>query len=337
MRLSAIVVAFRKEVLLEACLANLAQALARVDGETELIVVINDLSASARKRLEARIPPVITVVGPSDRGFAGGVARGLAVARGEWIALVNDDCIVTPDALEELLGVGASGPDIGSVAAQIRFAGDERTINSAGIEVDELGVAHERGLGQPVASVGADVVEVFGASAALALYRRAMLDVVGGFDDSFVAYLEDADLAWRARMAGWRCLLAPAAVGVHRHSSTLGHGSKTKHLYVGRNRVRMLAKNASGRRLRRKLVAIVAYDALYVGYAAVVERTLAPLVGRLQGIGDWRAYRRSGRRRRHELALSRPPGVLAALRRARVYRAARAGATPQPGLVQEAR
>jgi len=215
MRLSAIVVAFRKEVLLEACLANLAKALARVDGETELIVVINDLSASARKRLEARIPPVITVVGPSDRGFAGGVARGLAVARGEWIALVNDDCIVMPDALEELLGVGASGPDIGSVAAQIRFAGDERTINSAGIEVDELGVAHERGLGQPVASVGADVVEVFGASAALALYRRAMLDVVGGFDDSFVAYLEDADLAWRARMAGWRCLLAPAAVGVH--------------------------------------------------------------------------------------------------------------------------
>src|SRR5204862_527470 len=83
-----------------------------------------------------------------------------------------------------------------------------------------------------------------GASAALALHRRAMLDAIGGLDASFFAYLEDADLAWRARMAGWRCVLAPRAIALHRHSPTLGHGSNAKHLLVGRNRVRMLAKNA---------------------------------------------------------------------------------------------
>src|SRR5204863_10074751 len=147
----------------------------------------------------------------------------------------------------------------------------------------------------------------------------AMLDSLGGLDASFFAYLEDADLAWRARMAGWRCLLAPRAVGVHRHSSTLGHGSKAKHLHVGRNRVRMLAKNASGRQLRRKLPAIVAYDLLYVAGAAVAHRTLAPLVGRLQGLGDWRAYRRAGLPQRREIELSPAPGVRAARRRTRVY------------------
>jgi GT2 family glycosyltransferase len=323
-KLSAIIVAFGKEPLLDACLSSLEQALARVDGQTELIVVVNDLSAGARERLHARAPAVTMVDGSRDLGFAGGVAAGLTIARGEWIALVNDDCTLEPDALDVLLSVGECHPDVGSVAAQIRFADNEGTINSAGIEVDELGVARERGLGEPVAAVDREVVEVFGASATLALYRRAMLDAVGGFDASFFAYLEDADLAWRARMGGWRCLLAPGAVGVHRHSSTLGHGSKAKHLHVGRNRVRMLAKNASGHRLRRKSLAIVAYDLLYVAHAAASDRTLAPLVGRLQGIGNWRAYRRAGRSQRRELELPSAPGVLDALRRSRVYRSVKA-------------
>jgi GT2 family glycosyltransferase len=301
-RLSAIVVAFGKEELLEACLASLEAALARVEGETELIVVVNDVD--------------------DNLGFAGGVAAGLARARGDWIALVNDDCTLEPGALAALLAAAEGRPDVGSVAAQVRFAGDGGTINSAGIEIDELGVARERRLGEPVTAIDAEAVEVFGASATLALYRRAMLDAVGGLDVSFFAYLEDADLAWRARMAGWTCVLAPGAIGVHHHSATLGHGSKAKHLHVGRNRVRMLAKNASGRQLRRKLPAIVAYDLLYVAGAAVADRTLAPLVGRLQGVGDWRAYRREGRSQRREIELSRAPGVRAARRRTRVYRTA---------------
>jgi GT2 family glycosyltransferase len=301
-RLSAIVVAFGKEELREACLSSVETALARVDGETELIVVVNDRS--------------------TDRGFAGGVAAGLADARGEWIALVNDDCTVEPDALRELLAAAERRPGVGSVAAQVRFAGDDGTINSAGLEIDELGVARDRRLGEPVGAVDAEVVEVFGASATLALYRRAMLDALGGLDLSFFAYLEDADLAWRARMVGWKCLLAPGAIGVHRHSATLGHGSKEKHLLVGRNRVRMLAKNASARQLRRKLPAIVVYDALYVAHSALTDRTLAPLVGRLQGVAEWRSYRRAGRLHRREIALSPSPGVRAARRRRSVYRAA---------------
>ena len=155
---------------------------------------------------------------------------------------------------------------------------------------------------------------MFGASATLALYRRAMLDSLGGLDASFFAYLEDADLAWRARMAGWRCVLAPRAVALHHHSATLGHGSDAKYLLVGRNRVRMLAKNASARQLRRRLVAIVAYDLLYVAHAAVSDRTLAPLAGRLDGLREWRAYRAAGRPARRETRLPPSPGVRAALR-----------------------
>jgi GT2 family glycosyltransferase len=322
-RLSALVVAFRKEELLQACLASVDDALARVDGETELVVVLNDGSAATR----ARLATTVTVEGDPGLGFAGAVASGLAAARGEWIALVNDDCSLHPDALAELLDAGSRDPGVGSVAAQVLFAARRETINSAGIEVDDLGVARERRLGEPADAADPDVVEVFGASAACCLYRRAMLDDVGGLDTSFFAYLEDADLAWRARMAGWRCVLAPRALAFHEHSATLGHGSRQKYRLVGRNRVRMLAKNAATRQLRRRLIRIVAYDLLYVAYAGMRGRTLAPLAGRLEGLRDWSEYREAGRPSRRETPLRPSPGVLHALGRSRVYRAA----SPAPG------
>lgn len=109
-----------------------------------------------------------------------------------------------------MLSAGEEGEDIGSVAAQVRFAERVDMINSAGIEVDELGIAYERLLGEPAAASEADVVDVFGASGGAGLFRRAKLDAVDEFDESFFAYLEDADLAWRARMQGWRSVYRPA-------------------------------------------------------------------------------------------------------------------------------
>jgi len=153
-------------------------------------------------------------------------------------------------------------------------------------------------------------------------YRREVLDAcaVGGevLDEDMALWACDADLAWRARGAGWRCVLAPAAVAYHHHSPSLGHASSAKHLLVGRNRVRLLARNASRRQLRRRLLRIVAYDLLYVGYAGLTERTTAPLTGRIRGLRGWHADRDRAPR---DVPLSPPPGLRAALRRNRAYRA----------------
>ena len=104
-----------------------------------------------------------------------------------------------------------------------------------------------------------------------------MLRDVGGFDERFFAYYEDADLAWRARMRGWRCVYEPTAIVYHVHSATLGHESPRKHYLVGRNRVRTLAKNATGAQLLRFGPAILAYELAYVAFVAFTSRTLAPL------------------------------------------------------------
>ncbi len=124
-------------------------------------------------------------VAPSS-GTPAAVERGLAVARGEWIALVNDDCLVSPDALAELLAAGEQLPAIGSVAASISL---RRPSGHGQLGGNRARSARDRAraptLGQPAESVERVWVEVFGASGTLGLYRRAMLEEVGGFDATF--------------------------------------------------------------------------------------------------------------------------------------------------------
>lgn len=317
--LSTIVVAYGDDERLGTCLDAIDRARGACGAASELVVVLNRAAPERRRRLQAREHDATLVEPSTNLGFAAGVVAALDRARGEFAVLVNDDCVVEPDAFAELLAAARSAADVGSVAAQVRFARRPGILNSAGLEVDELGVATERLLGLPIDRGEAETVEVFGASGALALYRRAMLDDVGGLDVSFFAYLEDADLAWRARMHGWRCLYAPRAIGHHDHSPALGHGSAAKDFLVGRNRVRMLAKNATRARLLRRGPAILAYDLALVGFAAVRHGTLAPLRGRWRGLREWPRYRALGAAARREVELAARAGFRQALRRNRVY------------------
>ena len=323
--ISVVVVAYRqREALLESldALGRAAAALEAREGRehaVELIVVDNgDLAELvAEHRPDARV-----LRSEGNAGFAAGAQAGIAAARGEWVALVNDDATLDPGALAALLDAGRSGQDVGAVAAQVRFRTAPEHINSAGIVVDSLGVASER-LAGALASAAAEPAEVFGASACVALYRRSMLDQLGGLDGRFFAYQEDVDLAWRARAAGWRAVYEPRAVALHLGSASTGEGSRRKYWLVGRNRVWLLARNATGGQLARALPGIALYDLAYIVYVALTDRTLAPLRGRLAGLRGWRAMRAERRDTRREVELaSARSGWLGALRQHRAYRAA---------------
>jgi hypothetical protein len=282
------------------------------------VVVDNGSNDGSPHLLRRAAPDAELIELPINLGFPRGASEGIRRSSGEWVLLVNNDVIVEPDAVAELLAVAEGAEDIGSVAAQMRFADDANVLNSAGIGVDRLGIAFDRLLGQPVAASEREPIEVFGASGGAALHRRRMLDEVGGMDETYFFALDDADLAWRARMRGWRCIYVPGAVVHHHHGATTAHGSDVKYFHVGLNRVRTLAKNADARQLRRYGLAIVGYDLAYVAYAAVTDRTLAPLRGRLRGLREWRRYRRANADRRPvELAPVR--GLRAALGRRSVW------------------
>jgi GT2 family glycosyltransferase len=315
--LDVIVIAHRNAETIDPCLESARKALAHIPDGGELIVVLNDASTSVREQTSDTGARVVET--PANLGFAGGAMAGIDESGADWVALLNDDVVLDEDALQRLLATGRSAGDIGSVAPQIRFASFPNTLNSAGLSVDTLGIASERLLGVTIDEAGEES-EIFGASGAATLYRRAMLDAVGGLDRSFFAYYEDADLAWRARMRGWRCRYQPAAVAYHLHSASFAHGSTRKWYLVGRNRVRMLAKNGSRQLLVRRGVPMVAYDIAYVGYVAVTARSLAPLRGRIRGLLEWTSFRRAGAAGRVPIRLDDAGGMRAALRRQRLYR-----------------
>jgi GT2 family glycosyltransferase len=297
--ISVVIVAFRQREALVVALQSASAAAALVPGGAEVIVVDNGGLADL---IRQSAPDARLIEPGANIGFAGAVNRAIAIARGRWIALLNDDARLHEDALAVALRAGESDPRIGSVAGQVRFEAAPGVINSAGIAVDSLGVAVERFAGRPVAEATAG--EVFGATGCFALYRSAMLAHVGGFEERFFAYLEDVDLAWRAAAAGWTAMYEPAAVALHRGSASSGEGSSLKYRLVGRNRVWLLARNATGAQLRRALLGVLLYDGAYIAYAMLVDRTLAPLQGRLTGLRRWRTMRRERDGDRTTVALS---------------------------------
>jgi hypothetical protein len=164
------------------------------------------------------------------------------------------------------------------------FADQPDTINSAGVALDRAGIAWEWHVGEKDDQIEQEPVEIFGACAGAALYRRAMLSDIGLFDEDFFAYLEDVDLAWRAQWAGWRTLLVPTARVLHFHSGTAIEGSVFKNRLLGRNKVWLIIKNYPWPHLLRYLPLILAYDLGLLPYMMIWRGNCGSLLGRLEGL-----------------------------------------------------
>ncbi len=122
-------------------------------------------------------------------------------------------------------------PDAGMCASQVRLFGEAR-LDSAGMLVARDGSSKQRGHGRPPEDFPVTEETLFPSGSA-ALYRRAMLDEIGGFDDDFFLYCEDTDLGLRARWAGWKCLYVPQAVVEHHYSHSAGRASPVEGLLRG--------------------------------------------------------------------------------------------------------
>lgn len=261
--------------------------------ELELMVVDNasrDGSRAYLTDLAAADCRVRVLLNERNKGFAEPNNQAFRVARGRFVATLNNDAAPQAGWLAGLVEAAEAHDDIGSVASLMVFAHAPGTIQSAGIVIDRAGIAWDRLVGQAVRKSERQVTEVFGASAGAALYRRRMLAQLGGFDDRFYIYLEDVDLAWRAQLAGWRAVYAPASVVQHAHSASAGEGSPLKNWHLGRNKLWSIAKCYPPAGLRRYLPLIVTYDLASIPYTMVTRRDASPLLGRLAALRDIRPF-----------------------------------------------
>jgi GT2 family glycosyltransferase len=291
---------------LPACLAALRAQLAPGD---EILLVDNASRDNAGAWAQRHAPDVRVLALPANLGFAGGTAAGIAAARGELLLLINDDAMAEPGCVEALWAALRDAPAAGMAAGALTFSRRPATVASAGIRFQRDGVATDLYLGLPVAGLPATPQPIFGASGGLALLRRALIDDVGSFEPGFFSYLEDADLAWRARLRGWDAVLAPGARARHVYSATGGQGSPFKQRLLGRNRLRVVVRCLPGPLLRDCLPQIVAYDALAVAYA-LVRRRPAIAEGRAEALRELPALR--AQRRAIQARRSASIGELAA-------------------------
>lgn len=223
--------------LIGACLDSLR---AQTYPNVEIIVVDGASQDGSADLVAERYPEVRLLRLAANLGFSGNVNAGLRAARGEVLALLNNDAEAEPAWLSELVNALLADPSLGSCATKIVHHENRGLIASAGDVLRRDGLAAQRGNGEPDDGRYDLSEEVFAASGGGAAYRRAMLEDVGLLDERFRSYLEDVDLGLRARLRGWRCWYVPTARVYHRVSAT--GGGKLASFYVARNSIRLLAR-----------------------------------------------------------------------------------------------
>lgn len=237
---SVIVVNWNRKALLEACLRSLArQSLSSF----EVILVDNGSSDGSVDMAESlSLPFPLTVVRNSvNRGFCAANNQGIARARGEFIALLNNDAVASPVWLEALLEA-FHDPTVGMAASKILIHDEPDRIDKVGHLIYPDGQNRGRGTGEIDRGQYDHIEEVAWPDGCAAMYRRSMIETIGGFDEDFFAYADDAELGLRARIAGWKCLYMPRAVVLHHRGQTLGQVSTRRIELIERNRVLLAAK-----------------------------------------------------------------------------------------------
>lgn len=232
-QVAVIILNLNGERYLERCLSTV---LSQTYPNFEVILVDNGSTDDSVVLVRQRFPAVRIIENDENLGFARGNNVGIRATNSPYVATLNNDTWVEPDWLEALVEVMGSDPCIGICASKMLFAHRPDMINSAGVCVDLAGIAWDRLGGSPDPGEDGEPEEVFAGCAGAALYRRVMLDDIGLFDEDYFIYLEDVDLAWRARLMGWRCMYVPRSRVYHVYSATAQEGSAFKSFLLGRNK-----------------------------------------------------------------------------------------------------
>ncbi|OGL48710.1 MAG: hypothetical protein A2161_05460, partial [Candidatus Schekmanbacteria bacterium RBG_13_48_7] len=187
----------------------------------EIIVVDNGSTDGSIEYLKSNYPAVKIISNNNNLGYSKANNQGIAVAKGDYLLLLNSDALLTPDCMNRFLSSIKEDSQVGSVSGKVlRMNGSMNIIDSTGIILNRKKFSPaDRGEGETDVGQYNNKEYIFGVSGAAAFYSRKMLENVRVnneiFDEDFFAYYEDLDLAWRAQIFGWKCLYIPDALIYH--------------------------------------------------------------------------------------------------------------------------
>jgi GT2 family glycosyltransferase len=248
------------------------------------VVVVDDGSTDDTVAwLREQWPTVELVVHPQNRGVAAAFNSCVAAAAGsEFLLLVNNDVELEPRCVEELVAALRAHPLAASAGTKLLDFTRRELLDGAGDIYSWAAIAHRRGQGEVDRGQYDGEQRVFGACAAAALYRTAVLAKIGGFDEQFGLLVEDVDWSFRAQLAGYDCRFVPSAVAYHVGSASLGPRYSAFTLYHNwRNEIWLVAKNYPASAFVRH-----AHDLLIGQLAAIAVAARHGLLGAL--LRAWR-------------------------------------------------
>jgi GT2 family glycosyltransferase len=251
----------------------------------ETIMVDNGSTDDSFELVQRNYPHVKILGLSSNYGFAYAVNRGIETARGELIALLNNDTDLDDHWLEQLVSALGNDASLGSVACKMLNFYDRTLIDSAGDAMTRYASLYNRGHGEKDGEKYGKRELVFGACAGAALYRKTVFTAIGMFDEDFVSFYEDVDFSFRAQLAGFKCLYVPEAICYHKRGATGGKASPYPVKMTERNLMTFYAKSFPSSLLMTKLPFIIAGTVRRIYRATLAGMGVPAMQGFFQGLG----------------------------------------------------
>ena len=201
---------------MEPCMAALEKQTCK---DFEILVVDNGSSDGSVDWLKSHQYPTIFL--EENTGFSGAVNVGIKASKTPFVLLLNNDTEVEPDFIGEMIKAIRRSDQIFAVSSKMVQMYHKELMDDAGDMYSVLGWAYQRGVGRSSKGYNRER-EVFSACAGAAIYRRAVFEQIGYFDEMHFAYLEDIDVCYRAKIFGWHNRYCPTAVVYHVGSGTSG-------------------------------------------------------------------------------------------------------------------
>lgn len=264
----------------------LESVLAQRYADKEIIIIDNASTDGTVDILEQFEDRCRIVYNDENIGFAAAQNQAIRLSSSDWVLTLNPDVLLLPNFIESMVEAGQVDPKVGTVCGKLLAISasfdlpDTPMVDSTGIYFTPMLRHLDRGSQEVDNGHYLKHEYVFGATAAAALYRRQMIDDISifgeFFDADFFTYREDADVAWRAQLLGWRCIYTPTAHGYHVRAVLPGNRRALPaaiNMHSVKNRFLMRVKNITPALYRGNFFSILWRDLVVVSCCLLYEHS----------------------------------------------------------------